>query len=220
MRKVPLSFKVLLLFGLILGQHVTDAALKFKGKRRGGQTNHGLQLGGKRYKSGTHGSASVSKQYDGTSPVLAPQPLTAYTSSKVHLASVPIMALPSPHYSRTGYEIWNAGTEGSDHGRAIWHGGNPRPYGPSTYGPPRVHLTPEDLIIRPEEPSSWHAERISNAIIDSPSIRGPTGSHHLNSDPIAPGGQNKVGKLLALAIAYSYGVPTLPKIKSLLEEEM
>lgn len=130
------------------------------------------------------------------------------------------MALPSPHSSRSGYEVWNAGTDGSDHGRAIWHGGNSRFHGPTTYGPPRVHLTQEDLIIRPDEPNAWHNERISNAITDGLPIRGPTRSYHLESDPIIPGGHNKVGKLLALAIAYSYGVPTLPKIKSLLEQDM
>ncbi|XP_046631830.1 uncharacterized protein LOC124311399 [Daphnia pulicaria] len=223
MCKVPNSIKVLLLFGLILGQHMAEGALKkFKGKRRGGPPKHGLQLGGKKYKSGTHNSGT--REYDSPSQVLAPQPLTAYSSSKLHLASVPIMPLPSPHYSRTGYEVWNAGTAGSEHGRAIWHGNNPRVYGHGThaYGPPQVHLSPEDLIIRPEETSAWTRDGPAiNRIIDGPPTGRPIQTvYGLESDSISPGGNNKVGKLLALAIAYSYGVPTLPKIKSLLEQDM
>jgi hypothetical protein len=133
------------------------------------------------------------------------------------------MPLPSPHYSRNGYEVWNAGTTGSEYGRAIWHGNNhPRPYGTHAYGPPQVHLSPEELIISPGE--TWQIDGVSNRIIDGPSSTGApirTSSHHdVDSDSIAPGGQNKAGKLLALAIAYSYGLPTLPKIKSLLEQDM
>lgn len=135
------------------------------------------------------------------------------------------MALP-PHYSRTGYETWNAGTAGSDYGRAIWHGNNPRAYGTHAYGPPQVRLTPEDLIIRPGE--TWQSVgAISNRIIDGPSssstgapLRTSQHQHDHESETVTPGGPNKVGKLLALAIAYSYGVPTLPQIKSLLEQDM